>query len=66
MLDPSQSNLGDRIYTTLTRAMDSLYKQRNFCVEVSSYHVGFVVRNPVRGVFDKVMVEDFNSATRTS
>ena len=34
MLDPLKSNLGDRLYTTLTRAMDSLYNQRRFCVEV--------------------------------
>ena len=66
MLDPSQSNLGDRIYTTLTRAMDSLYKERKFCVEVSSYHVGLVARNPVRGVCNKVKLECFSSPTRTS
>ena len=35
-MDPSKGTLGDRLYTTLTRAMDSLHNDRSFCVEVSN------------------------------
>ncbi|KAL4230584.1 hypothetical protein ACF0H5_010962 [Mactra antiquata] len=35
MVDPTKDSIGDRLYTSLTRAMDSLHNQRRFCVEIN-------------------------------